>query len=166
MGRDPGERGWHGCWKSGLEPHAECGWCCEAVKHRDFGGSSRGNGRYLLSECFPLKQGLERFRTAAKGSIAAVILSNIRRHRVNCPQKGTGLSWNHLGWSSPSRSLSSTVNPALPPLTISPKATSTHLLNLSRDGDSTIALHSLFHCLTTLSVNKFPPILLHPFREF
>jgi len=34
-------------------------------------------------------------------------------------------------------------------------ATSAHLLNTSRDSDSTTALGSLFQCLTTLSVKKF-----------
>ena len=33
--------------------------------------------------------------------------------------------------------------------------TSTHLLNTSRDGDSTTSLGSLFQCLITLSVKKF-----------
>jgi len=36
-----------------------------------------------------------------------------------------------------------------------PKATSTRFLNISRDGDSTTALGSLFQCLTTLSVEKY-----------
>ena len=32
---------------------------------------------------------------------------------------------------------------------------STHFFNISRDGDSTTSLDSLFQCLTTLSVKKF-----------
>lgn len=76
VGTDPGERG--------LEPDAECRWCCEAIKHRDFGGSSRGNWRYLLSECFLLKQVLKRFRMTAKHLVTAVILSNIQQPCVNC----------------------------------------------------------------------------------
>lgn len=72
------------CQESGLEPHTECGWCCEAMKYRDFGGKSRGNGRYLLSECFLLKQAQKRFRTTVKHLITAVILSNVHQHCVNC----------------------------------------------------------------------------------
>ncbi|KAK4811306.1 hypothetical protein QYF61_023358 [Mycteria americana] len=40
---------------------------------------------------------------------------------------------------------------------MSQSATSTRLLNTSRDGDSTTSLGSLFQCLTTLSVKKFFP---------
>ena len=36
-------------------------------------------------------------------------------------------------------------------------ATSTHLLNTSRDGDSTTSLGSLFQCLTTLSGEEIFP---------
>jgi len=36
--------------------------------------------------------------------------------------------------------------------------TSTHLFNTSRDCDSTTSLGSLFQCLTTFSVKKFPNI--------
>jgi len=36
-------------------------------------------------------------------------------------------------------------------------ALSTHLLNTSRDGDSTTSLGSLFQCLTILSVKKSEP---------
>jgi len=38
---------------------------------------------------------------------------------------------------------------------MSRSATSTHLLNISRDGDSATSLGSLFQCLTTLLVKKF-----------
>lgn len=84
-----GQRPWRegasmACWESGLEPHAECGWCCEALKYRDSGGKSRENGRYLLSECFLLKQALKRFRTTVKHLITAAILSNVRQLCVNC----------------------------------------------------------------------------------
>lgn len=85
-----GQRPWRdgagtACQESGLEPHAECGWCCEAfIKYSEFGGSSRGNGRYLLSECFLLKLALKRFRATVKHLTTAAILSNVWQHCVNC----------------------------------------------------------------------------------
>lgn len=38
---------------------------------------------------------------------------------------------------------------------MSPRATSTHLLNISTDGDSTTSLGSLFQCLIPLSEKKY-----------
>lgn len=51
---------------------------------------------------------------------------------------------NCSGWKRLLSSLSPTINPALPnpPLNLSPGAPSTNLLNLSRGGDPTTALHS------------------------
>lgn len=62
-------------------------------------------------------------------------------------------SWGlHLGWKRPLKSLCLTITPALPSLPLN--RVSTHLLNLSRDGESSTALGSLFQGLTTRSEKK------------
>lgn len=47
--------------------------------------------------------------------------------------------------------------PAHPYLPMSLSVTSLQLCNASGDGDSATSLHSLCHCITTLSENKFFP---------
>lgn len=71
-------------------------------------------------------------------------------------------SCNHLQWKRPLKSLSPTrtqhchVHLSVP----FPDTTSTHLLNASRDGDSTAAQGSLLQCLITLQWRPFSQYLI------
>lgn len=62
---------------------------------------------------------------------------------------------NHLGWKTTQRSWRSlTQHYPFHCYTMFPSTTSTHLLNISKDGDSNTCLSSLFKCLATLLVKK------------
>ena len=70
-----------------------------------------------------------------------------------CPRPASALQLTEsLKVERASKIIRSNCHPNTP---MSPNATSTRVLNPSRDGDSTTALGSLCQCLTTLSVKKF-----------
>lgn len=65
-------------------------------------------------------------------------------------------SWNHSGWKRPLKPSGPTVSPTPPyPPTTSLSATSTQCFNTSRNGDRTIFLGNLCHCLIPLLEKYF-----------